>query len=108
MVERAACRLRMTKGRAMVVWARGINSGEVSSDPLKSGIERLKVTIKPRPRVTADAPRGSMMKGSIHLTSLPERTRAEAAGKPERQREQNRQPGVSNRVESSLGRWNVE
>ena len=75
---RAGCKLRMTNGRAIIVWARGTNHGEAIN--AKGGV--LKVMIKPSPRVTAEAPNGSISNGSSNRSSRPGRAKAAAAGKP--------------------------
>ena len=82
MLRRAGVRLRTTKGKATSLWARGISAGEAR----RSSGGRLRATINPRPRVTAEVPIGSISSGSRNrLSDL------RCAGPAPRRREAQRQ-----------------
>src|SRR5512133_196858 len=52
-----------TNGKAIRLWAIGINTGKVATS--NGGL--LNVIKNPNPKVTADAPRGSITRLSIHF-----------------------------------------
>jgi len=61
MLRSAGSTLRTTKGSAIKLWAMGMSSGK--SGEFQGGV--LNTMMKPKPNVTAEAPRGSMNRGSI-------------------------------------------
>ena len=72
----AGCSVRMTNGNATSVCANGTSHGEASHLPY--------VMMNPSPSITADDPRGSMMRGSRIFSRRVGCASANAAGKPRR------------------------
>ena len=74
----AGCKLRITKGRAIIVCAAGTSQREASH--CIGG--RLNATMNPSPSITADAPSGSISSGSRSESSLRGHASDAATGAP--------------------------